>query len=355
MTNDNGEQLKQIIDDCRKILDLEIAKLKNEYTLERARARASTVNNALEELGKISKLIRAQTTKLGIVFKPPIKDDTVSTATQTLRETIRYVILLVSLAYQLYVESASYSVIFAKELKDKIVHVITDFRDLVNGLDDLVDQYGIVAVNADEVDDQSSRLVSVGKVWDGCDAVISTLEGGSHGVLVSRIKETIDIMTDAISELGEWLESPEKLSDPFDISSFNSDDDNDSHNEPETEIPEDTIAFGHQCLQKSKLVKLLIFSLQKSVPAAKSTSSLDEKKKYASQIDGLFESQRRIGEIIDDLACAIMVEQDPEEAETILKRLAAETSEILKLVKDLNHSDEKKINWANTWEAKYYE
>ncbi|GMF07905.1 unnamed protein product [Ambrosiozyma monospora] len=92
--------------------------------------KAAKLENPLEELVKLMKLIHAHATKLGLVFKPPIASTSFNACYQELETTSKTIILLVSLVRQLLDEVKIYSRLFVGEITSQVKLLLSNFAGL---------------------------------------------------------------------------------------------------------------------------------------------------------------------------------------------------------------------------------
>ncbi|EMG49272.1 hypothetical protein G210_0021 [Candida maltosa Xu316] len=253
---------KKTIEDLSKLLD-SFNEATSYWLKNQSTTSSSTPNNnirdPLDELTKIIKLIKAQTTKLGIIFKPDNLQKDPNTAYTTLQKFSETVVLLVSLVNH-NLESVKISRLFHDEITSSVKLLLSSIHEISNELIE-------IAKEKNENDD--ARLIGVGKIWTNCDSLIELLDDGAGGLLTNKIKSNIGILDDGFDEFKEWAENPEELDDdPF---GFSDDEDDDDKEEDDYDKPpvdkEEVSEFALIWVKKIELIRLLIASFKKSVPS----------------------------------------------------------------------------------------
>lgn len=323
----------------------------------------ANVSNPIDEIPKLSSLISAHTTKIGLVFKPPIAKTTYNACKTEVDSLVKYAILLISLLYQIQKDRDIYSKLFANELSYDGLSILEVCIILLNNLIELID---IEDENSNENKDEdeksnketNQRLASVGLIWDSCEKLTKSCKNGSNGILRSKLKQTNKLVIDALDELKEWLENP-IVGNGFDFDGddiFGLNDNSDEKIKEEEEklsddekADEEVILFGKVWSTKIQLIKLLISLLDKSIPTSKYNS------KFSKGLDLLNETCLKINEYVDDLVACTVYDADIEGGEKAGKLLNNQTNQILELVRKINNDDEKKCKWLDSWKHKYQE
>lgn len=314
---------------------------------------ASTISQPLDELPKLTSLINAHATKLGLIFKPTIAESTYKSCWSEIDSFLKYNAYLISLLNQIKEERSIMSEVFTNELLQQGLLTLESSIVLVNELNKLVDE------EKEEHDNTSSdqRLIGVGVVWESCETLSKTSKSGSSGVLRLKLKQTNKLVLDALDELKEWLENP-TAGGGFD---FDADDIFGLNDSPKTEdqqvteesdaepVDDEVLQYGVVWSTKIQLVKLLISLLDKSIPASKYNT------KFAKGLDVLNSTRLKINEFVDDLVACIVYDNDIEGAKAASKSLTKEINQVVEVVRKLNNDDEKKCKWLDSWKVKYEE
>lgn len=318
--------------------------------------KAAEVSNPLEELDKLAKLIRAHTTKVGIVFKPDTIVKGTDAAFSTLQKLSESLVLIISLISQL--ENKIISTMFHKEILNSV-------RLLIESNIQFAEELAAVEVNSGEEsqpalesnneDEIDGRLVSVGKIWSNCDALSKLIKDGELGVLSKKIKQSIILIEDGLDEFEEWAENPDDFDmddDPFGFSENESDEadvpptNEAAEEEGNKEEKEKLIKFAQLWLSKIKLIKLLLTSVTRSLPSVTS----------GDVINNIYEVQRLLVNKIDTLVVDLMLGQEVDE-ESVLnsKDIIKMCDKLIKIVKDVNKLNENKVKWCVAWDSKFKE
>ncbi|QPG76352.1 hypothetical protein FOA43_003740 [Brettanomyces nanus] len=298
------------------------------------------LDSPLEELVKLASLVHARVTKLGIVFKPLIPEENYHACYKELDEGMHSMILLVSVSKQLQQEEQKYSFVFVEELLNCIKIVLTGYMGCLNELENAIDA---------ENQGQSQRLVSVGKVWEACSDLQRQVQQGSSGLLKAKLKQTNQLINDASKEYNDWIANPTAEDQDFnDFANFD-----DLHNSKslhnETEVDTTLIEFAKRWNGKIKMIKLLIMTLNKSIPDAKYNI------KFSKTIDLLNSKSFKLSEKVDDLVASVIYDQDVEEAKSAGKELIEEATQAALLVRTMNEGNSTRTRWLDTWSKKFVE
>lgn len=317
----------------------------------------ANVASPIDEIPKLSSLISAHATKLGLVFKPPIATTSYNACRKEVDSLTTCIMLLISLIYQIKKDSGIYSNLFSNELAYDALSVVERCIILLNNLKELVDMTESESDNpAEKETDQ--RLSSVGLVWDRCEKITKTCKSGSSGVLKSKLKQTNKLVVDAWEELKDWLEDPilggDFDFDDDDILGLNSEKkvvekENDDNVAEKEQADGKVIEVGKKWSTKIQMIKLLISLLDKSIPASKYNT------KFSKSLDFFNDCCLKINEHVDDVVACIVYDSDLEACESAGEALNKEANNILELVRKINNNDEKKCKWLDSWKAKYSE
>lgn len=294
--------------------------------------KAAEVSEPLGELAKLAKLIKAHTTKVGIIFKPENLKKDKNAALGTLKKLPETTVLLMSVMPQL--KPSELSNLFYNEITSTVKLLLEVIINFVNELELLV---------KDEEQHSNERLVSVGQVWTNCDLLTRLAEGGKIAFLASKTKQSIAIVGDGLEEFEEWAENPEAFDDdPFLLSDEEEEDEIEKVPIPESDS-EEVLIFAKKWAQKIKLIKLLLTSLTRSLP----TNTLGK------NIDDIYNVQKTLVVSVDKFILDLMLEQEPAEVKEIGDAIDEGCFKIMKIVKDANSKSESKVKWVTAWHAKY--
>ncbi|CAI5756207.1 unnamed protein product [Candida verbasci] len=278
---------------------------------------SSNVDNPINELIKLISLIKAHTTKVGIIFKPENVEKDPSAAYNTLEKLSQTLVLLISVIGQL--KQKELSKIYYSE-------IINQSKSLIVANYEFSSELSL-----------DGRLISVGKIWNICDSLTSLLENNNLGFLSFKINQTLSILDDGWDEFVSWCDDPIGQEDPFEISEEDEDDDYEY-----MEISE-LKEYVNYWLNKIKLVKLLISSFKKSLP--KSTTG--------DEIDQIYNLQSGIINLIDSFIMDIMLIRNTDlEIDKCTNQITINSIKLAKLASSI-HKDTKKSQWYISWITKY--
>lgn len=337
----------------------------------------ANTGDPLAELEKTSKLIKAHTTKVGIVFEPSQIVVSGSSTYSTVSDLSKSFILFMS-AFSL-VSPAEVSVIFYEEIRSVCTTLVNTAVNFTDELNDLLETCGeselskgtsgaepkisgegpgrkqkatkAVEAPANHSEKEGdARLVSVGKIWNICDDLVKLIGEGKLKFLEKKTKMHLSLIEDGLDEFAQWAEDPDDFDDedPFGLDEFS---DEEGPSEPANSsddegVQENVISFSKSWLQKFKLVKLLFLSINKSLSSLVSGEKVDE----------LFGMEAAICRQVDSLIVELMVNKALDEGVTrISKSIDDSCFSIIKLLRDVNNASENKVKWCHSWETKYSE
>lgn len=312
------------------------------------------VEDPLGEIVKLAKLIKAQTTKVGIVFAPKNIQKESEAPHDTVAELSKTFVFYVSALAQL--SPKTISTLFLNEILEKskdLIALATLFSDeLLQILDTKNEDNGEEEGGDDNA--VNPRLLSVGKIWLLCDTIVDFIEKGNLKYLQLKTTLNISLMEDGLEEFEEWLENPQDADDDdfFGLDDEFSDEEppaaeskDDEASEDEADY-EDLKKFGEQWLKQLKLVKLLFLSINKSLPSMTS----------GSDIDDIYATENSVARQVDLLVVELMMNKElNDEVENLDKGIEKACLKIISVLRNVNKSNETKVKWCVSWESKYKE
>lgn len=355
MTTVSRNELRDLLRSFKEALQFWLTSIKSQDQI--SAIKAAQVSDPLQELNKVTQLIKAHTTKVGIIFKPEVLEKETESSYNTLQKLSESVVLLVSLVAQL--DPKDTSQIFFDEIVQCINEILLSNVHLATQLlilEQISDPYRDDSPQpTGELETTDGRLVSVGKVWSSCDSLIKILKDGKLGVLNHKFKQSIDLVEDGLDEFAEWAENPEEFDDedPFGLSDSESDDEpNDTTpptNEPNEPSEEQELAiqklkeFSLKWLDKIKMVKLLLTSTSKSLPSVTSGET----------INIIYQAQKDVVNLIDKLIVELMMNGLTSSCDEYTSGITKNCNKLLRVVKEVNKSSDSKVKWCESWELKY--
>lgn len=323
---------------------------------------AATVEEPLKELVKVVKLVRAHTTKVGIIFEPTKLVKQSDAAYSTASDLSKSLVLYMSILAQLSPEKISS--LFYKEILAVSYILIASATSLATELKKLRKEAkdGADSSSTDKPSTTTDvRLVSVGKMWSVCDELVKLVESGNLKFLEKKTRVQLSLLEDGLDEFGEWAENPEDfdLEDPFGLDEFSDEEDDEAVPAPSDsesdsgETSEDfgkgreeLVSYAKLWVQKFKLVKLLFLSINKSLPTIIK----------GAYIDDIYSAENKICKESDLLIVELMMNhsllEDVQEHATAIDKTC---SKIITIVKNANKNNDNKTKWCGSWESKYKE
>lgn len=320
-------------------------------------------NDPLAEVVKIAKLIKAHTTKVGIIFEPSKLKKQSEAAEKTVTDMSKSYVLFMSALAQ--VSPLKVSELFYKEILNKSQDLLDNTIAFCKELAVLEDE----ASNGETKDEETTttdepsnqvntRLVSVGKLWTNCDDLVKLVEAGNLKFLERKTKMHLTLIEDGLDEFSEWAENPEEVDDedPFGLDESYSDteedkvpsleDDYSDNDDDNLEKREHLISYCKLWLQKFKLVKLLFFSINKSLPTIPAGSDIDEIYRVEALIC------KEVDQLIVELMLNQIIDDEVHEHSTAIDRACFS---ILNIIKRANKNNDTKTKWCGSWLAKFTE
>lgn len=346
------QELETLKQSFRSTIEFWIKNLSENDKNNLAQIAAAKVENPKAEVEKLVKLIKAHTTKVGIIFKPEnLKSDDVSPAFTTLESLVHSSSLLITVYCQL--KETTIARLFYNEIGYALVQ-------LYSSIIGLIDELSVEYVEESELAEKESdgRLISVGIVWSNCDDLVKLLHLGELGILTSKIVESTTLIEDGFEDFVEWAENPEEFDedDPFGLELSDSEDE-DGEEIPKNEVnppseededvagkKEELIKFSKKWVKQIELIKLLISSFKKSLPKTTTSASIDD----------IYTIQRTLVGLIDKFIADLMMDQViDEEIEQYTKAITTQGMKLSKIARNCHKSNDKKAKWYETWEKKY--
>ncbi|CAH2353623.1 hypothetical protein CLIB1423_11S03950 [[Candida] railenensis] len=320
---------------------------------ENSSTSAAKVANPLEELSKLVKLIKAHTTKVGIIFKPSTLVKETSTAYNTFQKLSESITLMVSVLHQL--EPKVISDIFYDELIDVARLLLGSAKTLVHELSQFTEEIGAEENEGDEGDDNevNSRLVSIGQIWSHCDSIGKIISLGSLGVLGQKLKRSIGFIDDGLEDFEEWAKDPQDLGDdPFGFG--DDEEEEEDENEEDDGAPSGLSAseldilseYSTAWVQKFKLIKLLLTSITRSLPELTSGETVDK----------IYSTQRKVVANVDKLIAEVTFTMEiGDSCKECANSIEKGCTVLVKEVRQVNKKSESKVKWCDAWEAKFFQ
>lgn len=332
-----------------------IARYKDDTSLHDITSTTKLKNSdPLTELQKLSQIIKAHSTKLGIICQPDKffhNFPAVCKELQAFTNSIFYLLSLLPLFYR--DESDTWPKFLLKKLDTHILHLFSGISSLCNEIERMIEEGEVTETENDE------RLYSVGMIWTSCDSLDELAKKGSFGLLGDNISSSCDLVADVLQDIDTWLEDPQ-FGNEFLIDDDFSDPEDEEESESKEVNEDDTAALARMQLfvkkwqTNLKMVKLLLSSFAKSL----SSSVYKSKDSKGSTLDQLYTLQLQIVEQIDEFVSDIFMSDasfQVDDFEENISLLNDGLAKMVKIIEKLNKSDPKKTKWIKVWENKYFD
>lgn len=311
----------------------------------------------LDEVVKIAKLIKAHTTKVGIIFEPSKLKKQTDAAEKTVTDLSKSFVLYMSALAQVSPEKVSR--LFYNEILAKSHDLTASGVAFANELIALEEQAKSGTENNEQNTESTTqvdqRLVSVGKLWTNTEDLVKLIEAGNLKFLEKKTRLHLTLIEDGLDEFSEWAENPEEVDDedPFGLEEGFSDDEDevpsledDTSDTDADSKREHLIAYSKLWLQKFKLLKLLFFSINKSLPTIAA----------GTDIDSIYKEEEVIYKEVDSLIVELMLNQIvDDEVHEHATNIDKACFRIIAILKRANKNNDTKTKWCGSWVAKYNE
>ncbi|EDO18192.1 hypothetical protein Kpol_543p21 [Vanderwaltozyma polyspora DSM 70294] len=314
------------------------------------------------ELSKLAKIIKAHSTKVGIVCNPDkfYKDSNINPIFNELKNFTNSIFYLLSLLPLFYSNKDDlYTEKFLQSLDDLILGLLNGVSLLSNELNLMLANDEDAQTNSKDKEESGDRLVSIGIIWASCDNLDALAKKGSSGLLCENIHNNIDLLSDVLNDVNDWLEEPEFGGDDMILGD---DDDLEENMEnltitSKTEdrkslILEQMTQFMEEWQNNIKLIKLLLSSFTKSI-------SQSSKSSYkATNLNSLETLHSQVIENVDELISDIFMSDETfqkSDFEENIQTLNKVLKDMVSVIKKINKTDPKKSKWIEVWELKYFE
>lgn len=298
----------------------------------------ANVDKPLDELVKLSKLIKAHTTKVGIVYNPDnLKSDDFNAQYTTSEQLMQTASMLVTVLAQLALSNTVLK-FFANDTIYLASQLFLALQILINECRSIVDDRTSGEVQL--------RLVSVGKVWKICDELVTLVLGGELVLLSTKISQSLLMIDDGFEDFKEWAEDPQSVEfdDMFD--DFGSDESDEEEAAPvpimDAAKQDEMRVYAKRWAKKLELVRLLISSFKKLVPKATKAITINE----------IYQIQHHLVGAIDKFISDLMLEGlIDDELTKYTDSVSEDCHQLVKIAISIHN--EKKAKWYTTWKVKY--
>ncbi|KAF5092699.1 hypothetical protein D0Z00_004452 [Geotrichum galactomycetum] len=285
------------------------------------------IKSSVQGIIDIVTLLKAHITKVGIAFKPPIS---VEPASKTLADTAGLIPQLVSafIALSNDQEKANkIGVLPLLQARDLVENLLTSCNGLAVELKALSKSETSGATDKDESNSAGSRLVSIGKVWEACDAVIAIPKLQSSKIFAVKAEGFAQMVDDALEDLeGVVNNTASDVDDFFDDEDDFDDEENEKEDKADDNDDEISPVQEQAKLLHEQLSKVPEFIRGVIVPQV--TKNPREVKLHFLLIKAL---EKLTTSIDDSVVEYFFQETDEEEAKAINDKLIKEIKSLAKL------------------------
>lgn len=305
-------------------------------------------SDPLTEIAKLSQIIRAHSTKIGLVCQPSHFFASYSAAFKELQSFANALFYLLSVLPLINDKSKD---VWASYLVQKLNSTVIN---LLNGVSPLCDEIEKMIKEGKSEDDD--RLACIGILWAACDSLEEIAKKGNFQLLADNIRDSCSLVDDILLDIDSWLEDPQFGDDLLIDDDFSDDEDKDSdgeEHEDDSEALQRMEKFIKVWQTNLKMIKLLLSSFAKSL----ATNVYNAKDTKGSTLDKLNTLQALVVEQLDELFSDIFTSDASFSEDDFTDSVSAlndSLRQMVKVIKKLNTSDTKKLKWIQVWEAKYF-
>lgn len=297
----------------------------------------STIDDPLKALNDIGSLFEAHTTKLGIIFKPPLSEDA---ALKCIEDFIGLFPLLS--AVYLQTSELQDGVLVRSEIRIRLTELCS--TSLALGFE-LLDN--VKRNDSPPNVSSNGQLMTIGKVWECSRRLQSLHDLGPQGILSHKIDEFSGILNDAKEDLKSWVEND---NDDFgwDFSDGEGEDlahvNNNSNDDNESSLRnEDTIALANKWIDKITKLNILYLAIQK-----RRLSTMD--KLTSTKLHAIMGN---LSTALDDLVAGFLEGSSQEELESQVDIVNVMVKKLLDIVKQ-DEPQDKFASWSSMFTENFF-
>lgn len=312
------------------------------------------LDQPLNALADIASLCHAHTTKIGISFQLPIS---VSAAVKCVQDAAS----LTSLFVGTYTGMSN-------ELDGKLVMLETRKRiynlfesqvllisDLKNAMETNKEYVKLTEEQGKDKSNSQSRkpaLLSIGKVWECCDALKLLPMLNTEGLISSKLTEYASMIQDAAEDLKMWIED-EGLEDDLDFGLSDSDDDRDE----EKEIPPSKLEKPVRSPELESLASRWLDKLRKLDLLYKAICKRRCSKLSLQDANALYELVHFLSSQIDELVSSFIENCQPPELSRFTKAIDEQVKNLISIVNSDRYRDKDSdvfTKWVDLFIKNFY-
>lgn len=306
-------------------------------------------SDPLTELLKLAQIIKAHSTKIGIVCQESKFFDNYPVVFKELQSFTNALFYLLSLLPLVHDDKTdTWTRYLAKKLDSLVLNLLSGVSSLCKEIERMIEE---------GKGNDNNRLISVGSIWAACDSLAELAKKGNFKLLADSIRSSCDLVDDVVQDVESWLEDPQ-FGDELLVDDVESDEEKeDSEREDNGDAAQalkKMEAFLIEWKTNLKMIKLLLSSFAKSL----STNVYNSKDTKASSLDKLHSLQSLVVEQLDEFLSDVFMSDasfDSKEFNGNIAALNESLGQMVGVIKKLNTSDPKKLKWINVWENKYFQ
>ncbi|CCE93756.1 uncharacterized protein TDEL_0G03890 [Torulaspora delbrueckii] len=302
-------------------------------------------SDPLTEIQKLSQIIKAHSTKIGIVCQPAKFFENYPVVFKELQNFTNSLFYLLSILPLIHNDkSDTWTSYLAKKLDSLVLNLLNGVSSLCQDIERMIEE---------GKGDDNDRLITIGSIWAACDSLDELAKKGNFQLLADSIRSSCDLVDDMVQDVDSWLEDPQ-FGDELLIDDDLSDEDDEEKEDDDAQALKAMEKFLIQWKTNLKMVKLLLSSFAKSL----ATNVYNSKSTKASMLDKLHTLQLLIVEQLDEFLSDVFMSDasfEPADFKDNITALNDSLGQMVKIIKNLNTSDPKKLKWITVWENKYFQ
>ncbi|CAN6612061.1 hypothetical protein TRVA0_005S00452 [Trichomonascus vanleenenianus] len=170
------------------------------------------VERPLNAIADIAKLARAHTTKVGISFRPPVSGKAAQQCVSDLSSlTPLFAAACIGMKDDLDGK------VLRIEVRSRLTDLYNTLSMLAKELLSVLDREEKTPTADKDAKSDEKTLVSIGQVWECCDALIQLPLLGLGGVIAERLDGFSSMIKDGLNDLEEWIVDPSVMEDFLDL------------------------------------------------------------------------------------------------------------------------------------------
>lgn len=310
-------------------------------------------SDPLSEIQKLSQLIKAHSTKIGIVCQASKFFHNYPAVFQELQGFTNAVFYLLSILPLFHHDKDdAWAEYMVKRLDSLILSLLKGVSALCDEMEKMFKEGEIASSEKSDND----RLFSIGVIWAACDSLEELAKKGNFQLLSDSIYNSCALVDDVLKDIDSWLMDPQ-----FGDELLLDEESSDSETEIKSGTPSDEVlilkrmeTFLIEWKTNLRMIKLLLSSFAKSLVS----NVYNCKECKGSTLDKLDSLQLLVVERVDEFMSDVFMSDasfQKEDFNDDILSLDDSLSKMVKVIKKLNTRDPKKTRWIQVWENKYFQ